>query len=126
MPEANRPLSPHLSAYAWRITSTLSILHRASGVFLAFGAIVLVAWLIALGTGAQGYDRFSELLISWPGHLLLVGISAAYFYHLMNGVRHLFWDAGMGFELETAQRSGWAVIIGTAVLTVGFWAAVLS
>jgi len=125
MPDINRPLSPHLSAYRWRITSSLSILHRASGVFLSIGAILLVGWLIAVASGAEAYDRLYELLYSIPGHLLLFGISAGYFYHLMNGIRHLFWDAGLGFELETAQRSGWAVVIGTIVLTFGFWALLL-
>lgn len=125
MPDAERPLSPHLSVYRWRITSTLSIMHRASGVFLSMGAIVMVAWLLAIAAGFDQYDCFATVMASIPGQLFLVLISAAWLFHLMNGIRHLFWDSGRGFELETARRSGWFVVLSTAALTVILWWALL-
>ncbi len=121
MANAERPLSPHLSAYRWRITSLMSILHRASGVFLSLAVILLVVWLVALSSGEASYARIYSLLAAWPGRALLVLISLAAFYHLLNGIRHLFWDAGKGFELEQARASGWAVVIGTVVLAAGYW-----
>lgn len=121
MANIERPLSPHLSAYRWGITSSLSILHRASGVFLSLGAVVLVLWLLALASGPEAYEHFVGKLSGAPGRVLLVLFSAAGFYHLLNGIRHLFWDAGKGFELKTAQRSGLAVVFGAAVLTGLFW-----
>lgn len=121
MANVERPLSPHLSAYKWRITSLLSILHRASGVFLSLSAFVLVGWLLALAGGPEAYAKFSALFASMPGQFLLFAITAAAFYHLLNGIRHLFWDAGKGFEIETARVSGWAVVIGAGVLTALFW-----
>lgn len=126
MSDSQRPLSPHLSAYRWRITSALSILHRAAGVFMSLGAIVLVAWLLALAAGVEPYERFADALSSVSGQLFLILVSAAWLLHLMNGIRHLFWDAGMGFEIETARRSGWFVVLGTAALTTILWWAVLA
>ncbi len=121
MANAERPLSPHLSAYRWRITSLLSIFHRASGVFLSLSGFVLVGWLLALAEGPDAYAAYTALLSSLPGQIVLFAITAAAFYHLLNGIRHLFWDAGIGFELEQAKKSGWAVVIGAALLTAGFW-----
>ncbi len=121
MSDPSRPLSPHLSAYKWRITSTLSILHRASGVFLSLSAVLLVAWLLMLASGPDAYLCLSTFLASAVGKILLMLISAAFFYHLLNGIRHLFWDAGLGFELQTARRSGWFVVLATALLTALLW-----
>ena len=123
MANIERPLSPHLSAYKWRITSALSILHRASGVFMSLSAVALVAWLLALAGGPEDYARLMSILSGLPGRLFLFAVSAAFFYHLLNGVRHLFWDAGYGFELGVAQRSGIAVLAGTVALLVLFWLA---
>ena len=117
-----RPLSPHLQIYRPQITSVLSILHRMTGLFLAFGAMFLVLWLIALASGPERYTLVLELLVSPPGLIMLAGWTFAMFYHLCNGIRHLFWDAGMGFELPQATMSGWAVVIASAVLTVAVWA----
>ena len=116
-----RPISPHLSAYKFRITSTLSILHRMTGVLLSFGAIVLVAWLIAVASGPSAYEQFAGLAGSLPGRLVLAGFVYAFFYHLGNGIRHLFWDAGHGFEIEQARASGWAVVCISTLLAVGVW-----
>ncbi|MEO0998350.1 MAG: succinate dehydrogenase, cytochrome b556 subunit [Pseudomonadota bacterium] len=121
MAEHKRPLSPHIGVYRWRITSALSIVHRATGVLMALAAVLLVGFVVALAAGESAYSAYGALLGSWFGQLALVGISAAFFYHLLNGVRHLFWDAGKGFELETARASGWAVVAGSVVLTAALW-----
>ena len=116
-----RPLSPHLQVYKPQLTSIMSILHRITGVALSVGLLYLVCWLIAAASGQAAFDRLQDFNGSFIGRLLLFGWSVAFFYHLLNGVRHLAWDAGWGFELPTAYKSGWAVLIGTAVLTVLSW-----
>jgi succinate dehydrogenase / fumarate reductase cytochrome b subunit len=117
MAREDRPLSPHLQIYRPQITSVLSIVHRITGVGLAFGALGLVCWLAAAAAGAQAFEAINALWGSALGILFLVGSAWALFYHLLNGIRHLFWDVGIGFELETASRSGWAVVIGSVALT---------
>jgi succinate dehydrogenase / fumarate reductase cytochrome b subunit len=117
-----RPLSPHLQVYRWQLTSVLSILHRATGVALSVGAILLVTWLGAASDGPGPYAAVQHFIGSWFGLLLLFGWSAALFYHLCNGIRHLCWDAGQGLELNAVYASGWAVVAATAVLTVLAWA----
>lgn len=116
-----RPLSPHLSAYKFRITSTLSILHRMTGVALSAGTLLFVAWLIAIASGGESYDQFGAILGSIFGKIVIAGFVYALFYHLSNGIRHLFWDAGKGFEMEQATRSGWAVVIVSAAATALTW-----
>jgi succinate dehydrogenase / fumarate reductase cytochrome b subunit len=123
MKSAERPLSPHLQIYRWQLTSVLSILHRLSGIALGIGTILLVLWLVAAASGQQPYDEMQGFLGSWLGRLMLFGWSAALFYHLCNGVRHLAWDAGHGFELKTTYASGWAVVAATAALTMIAWVA---
>ena len=122
----NRPLSPHLQVYRPQMTSILSITHRATGVALTLGSFLLVYWLIAAAAGPEAFAAAQDLIGSWIGYLCLFGWSVALFYHLCNGIRHLFWDAGFGFELPDAYRSGYAVLIGTAVLTLVAWIAGLS
>ena len=117
-----RPLSPHLLIYRLQITSVLSITHRAAGIAMAVGTLLLAAWLIAAASGAEAFAAMQRFLGSWLGLLLLVGWSASLFYHLLNGIRHLFWDAGYGFELKTVRASGLAVLAGTAALTLLAWA----
>ena len=121
-----RPLSPHLQIYRWQLTSVMSILHRASGIALAVGAILLVSWLGAAADGPQAYGSFQRFIGSWFGLLLLFGWSVALFYHLCNGIRHLWWDTGRGLDLPSVYASGWAVLGGTAVLTVIAWIAGLA
>lgn len=121
MASRDRPLSPHLQIYRWQITSVLSILHRATGVALAVGSLVLVYWLIAAAMGAVEFATAQALVGSVLGRLLLFGWSLALFYHLANGIRHLFWDIGLGFELATVTRSGWAVLVLTLALTLAAW-----
>jgi succinate dehydrogenase / fumarate reductase cytochrome b subunit len=125
-PRPARPLSPHLQIYRWQITSVLSILHRAMGVALSAGTILLAAWLIAAASGPDAFDAMQGFVGSWFGMLLLLGWSVALFYHLLNGVRHLFWDAGYGLDIRTVHASGWAVVAGTAVLTLLAWGIGLS
>jgi succinate dehydrogenase / fumarate reductase cytochrome b subunit len=117
----NRPLSPHLQIYRPQISSVLSIFHRITGVGLALGAVLVVWWLLAAATGPEYFAIVDGLLTSWIGHLVLLGVTWALAYHLLNGIRHLFWDMGYGFEIETVDKTGWAVVIGSAVLTVLLW-----
>ncbi len=126
MSQASRPLSPHLQVYRWQISSTLSILHRLTGVALSFGSLALVGWLLALATGQAAYAQVTWALASLPGQLLLVGWSFCFFYHLCNGLRHLAWDAGYGFDKAVARKSGIAVVGAAGVLTLAFWIAALT
>jgi succinate dehydrogenase / fumarate reductase cytochrome b subunit len=117
----DRPLSPHLSIYRWPITMVSSILHRATGVAMAVGYVVLVGWLFDAASGRETYDRFLSVMNSAIGWVLLVGLSFAFFYHLSNGIRHLVWDTGRGLEKEQATASAWFVIAASIVLTAAFW-----
>ena len=116
---ANRPLSPHLGIYRWQITMTMSILHRATGVALAVGSLALVYWLTAAGLGPESYTDAQGLFGSWIGQFLLWGWTFSFFYHLCNGIRHLCWDAGWGFEIKTLYLTGYAVWLVAGLLTVG-------
>jgi succinate dehydrogenase / fumarate reductase cytochrome b subunit len=117
-----RPLSPHLQIYKPQLTSVLSISHRVTGVALAVGTLLLAWWLIAAAAGPDAFAVVQGFLGSWLGYLILFGFSYALMYHLCNGIRHLFWDAGYGFELETVYKSGWATVGASVVLTVIAWA----
>ena len=126
MNPSNRPLSPHLQVYRPQLTSVLSITHRGTGVFLAVATVLLVYWLAALAGGASSYATAQAFFGSWFGQLVLLVCSFSLFYHLCNGVRHLFWDIGVGFELEAAYRSGYAVVFVSIGLTVLAWIIALS
>lgn len=122
MARVDRPLSPHLSVYRWDISNTLSILHRMTGVMLSMGSLALVGWLMSVVSGHDAYSRTSAFFSGIVGGLILFGLTFCFFYHLGNGIRHLFWDAGYGFEQGTARRSGWAVVASSLLLTlVFFW-----
>jgi len=126
MSTLNRPLSPHLQIYKPQLTSTLSILHRITGVALAVGSIALVYWLIAAAVGAAAFDQAQGVAGAWYGRLLLFGWAFALFFHLANGIRHLAWDAGLGFELRTVYTTGWAAVAVAVLLTLvafvaGYW-----
>ena len=121
MSNTERPLSPHLSIYRWPITMTLSILHRVTGVAMSLGLVVLATWLVSVAAGPADYERFATLMASLVGRLLLIGRSFAFFLHFANGVRHLFWDAGHGFEKSQANASAWFVLITAIIMTAGFW-----
>jgi succinate dehydrogenase / fumarate reductase cytochrome b subunit len=116
-----RPLSPHLQIYKPQISSALSIFHRISGIALSAGALLLVCFLVSAAEGDAAYDGLSSFLRSWLGVLLLFGWTVALWYHFCSGLRHLAWDAGYGFDLPTMHRTGYAVLAGTAVLTVLTW-----
>jgi succinate dehydrogenase / fumarate reductase cytochrome b subunit len=121
-----RPLSPHLQVYRWQLTSVLSILHRASGVALTLGAVLLVWWLVAAAEGPEPFARAQAFLGSPVGLVLLFLWSLALYYHLCNGVRHLLWDTGRALDLSSVYRGGWAVLAGTALLTAITWAVAMS
>lgn len=117
-----RPLSPHLQIYRPQLTSFMSITHRATGVFLSLGTLVLVYWLMAAATGPDAYQHAQTLLSSGIGLLLLFAWSFSLFYHLCNGIRHLFWDAGCGLEIKTVYFTGYLVLVATLLFTALAWA----
>lgn len=118
MPSVDRPLSPHLQVYRPQITSVLSILHRITGVALTFATLLLTWWLVAAAYGPEQFADAQAFLGSWIGQLLLWGFTFAVFYHLANGVRHLLWDFGWGFEMDQVRKSGIAVIAFAAAATL--------
>jgi len=113
-----RPLSPHLQVYRLAFTTVLSGLHRITGLLLTASSLVLVAWLVAAACGPESYAAVGGVLASWPVRILLAGALAVFWYHLFNGIRHLVWDAGFGFDLRAARRSG-ALVLLFAVLAFG-------
>lgn len=117
-----RPLSPHLQIYRWPITMAASITHRATGVAVSAGTLVVAWWLIAMATGEDAYDTFSAVVRSPIGLLILFGFVWSLAYHLLNGIRHLVWDAGYGFNVRTADRSGVLVFALSAIAAVGVFA----
>jgi succinate dehydrogenase / fumarate reductase cytochrome b subunit len=121
MPARARPTSPHVGIYRWQIGNSLSILHRATGVALALGLPALCYWLMSVAGGELSYAVAMRVFASPVGILVLVGWSFAFLYHLLNGVRHLFWDVGYGFERPQRHVSGWLVVLGSIVLTAGVW-----
>jgi succinate dehydrogenase / fumarate reductase cytochrome b subunit len=118
-----RPLSPHLQVYRPQLTSVLSITHRASGLALVAGTVLLVWWLVAAATGPEAFARFQRFAGSWLGVLLLLGWSFALFWHLSMGIRHLIWDTGWGLDIPTTYRSGWIAVGVATLLTLIAWIA---
>ena len=117
-----RPLSPHLQVYDMlQLTSALSISSRITGTVWGIGLVLLVWWLVAAAAGPSAFANVQWFLSSWLGLLILFGMSGAAWYHTLNGIRHLAWDAGYGYDIPTTYRSGRIVLIGTAVLTVLTW-----
>ena len=116
-----RPLSPHLQVYKPQLTSILSILHRGTGIVLSIGSIFLVSWILVLTLGESAYQIYSQLVNNWFGKLVIFGFTFGLFYHLSNGIRHLFWDAGYGYDLKDAYISGFAVIFSSLSLTLITW-----
>lgn len=123
---ASRPLSPHLQIYRWPITMALSISHRATGLALAAGTVLLVWWLVALAAGPQAFALAQGFIGSWLGKLLLLGWSFSLFFHLANGIRHLIWDTGQGYSIKAMNGSSWVVIVASVALTVIAWVAGLA
>jgi succinate dehydrogenase / fumarate reductase, cytochrome b subunit len=117
MPGASRPLSPHLQVYRWEITMWLSSLHRITGLLLSLAAVALAVWLIALATGPSAFADVQAVYGSVWFKLPLVAWTFCLCLHLTNGIRHLFWDAGLGFDRAQIRKSGWTVVLVTLVAT---------
>ena len=113
----HRPLSPHLQVYRPQLTSVLSILHRATGIALSVGALYLATWVIYAAASPKAYALFQSFNTSIVGRIVLGGWLFCAFYHLCNGIRHLFWDAGYGFEKAQARRS--AALVAAFVVVAG-------
>ncbi len=113
-----QPLSPHLQIYKPQITSVFSITHRATGVFLSFGALLFSAWLVALAAGEPVFNRVQAHLGAWYGKLLLAAFVFSLYYHLCNGIRHLCWDMGLGLDISTTYKSAYATLIAALILTL--------
>jgi len=116
---AERPTSPYW-IYRWQITMWLSSLHRITGLLLSLGAVVLAAWLIALASGPDSYADMQAVVGAGWFKVPLIGWTFCFFYHLVNGLRHLAWDLGYGFEKSSIQTSGWAAIAVTVLATAAF------
>ena len=123
MASLQRPLSPHLQIYRWPLAMAISILHRITGVALAIGAVLMVAVFVSIAAGPESYAVIHSLLASKVGITFLILWTFALFLHLFNGIRHLVWDAGYGFEKVTTRNSGIVVILATFVLTAAVWIA---
>jgi succinate dehydrogenase / fumarate reductase cytochrome b subunit len=118
MPARARPTSPHVGLYRWQIGNTLSILHRVTGAALAFGLLALSYWFVSLAGGPDSYGAAARLFASPLGLAILLGWTFSFMFHLLNGVRHLFWDAGKGFERTQRHASGWLAVLGAFALTL--------
>lgn len=119
-----RPLSPHLQIYRLPLPAILSITHRMTGVILSTGTLLLAAWMVALAQGPESF-AIAMMIVGHPlGQLVLFGYSAALFYHMCNGIRHLNWDRGAGLEIESVYRSGKFVIGAAVILTAALWSIV--
>ncbi|MDR1076658.1 MAG: succinate dehydrogenase, cytochrome b556 subunit [Xanthomonadaceae bacterium] len=125
MTSRDRPLSPHLQVYRWQIQMATSILHRATGIILALGALLIAAAMVALMRGREAWECVSGFTHSWLGIVILVGWTWSFAYHLCNGIRHIFQDFTYGFSIPTLVRNSWLSIIGSFVLTALVWGYVL-
>ncbi|MET0936100.1 MAG: succinate dehydrogenase, cytochrome b556 subunit [Luteibacter sp.] len=126
MAQTGRPLSPHLQVYKWQVQMASSILHRATGIILAVGSLLIVWGLGALAAGQDAFATFTACAASPLGTIVMIGWTLAFFYHLCNGIRHLVQDTGKGYAIESFVRSSWLAIIVAIVLTVATWAYVLT
>ena len=121
MATRQRPLSPHLQVYRWQIQMATSIVHRATGIILTLGALLIAAALLAMAAGPEAWDWVRRLAGSWLGLAVLFGWTWSFAYHLLNGIRHLVQDAGFGFSIPAFIRNGWLSVIGSLLLTGGLW-----
>ncbi len=119
--EKTRPLSPHLSIYRWQISMILSILHRITGVGLGIGTLMISYWFISIASGPKSYSTAQWFFDSIFGKILIFGFTLSLVFHLLNGIRHLFWDIGLGFEISTSKKSGWTVVMLTFIFTLIIW-----
>lgn len=123
--EDTRPLSPNIQLYRPQLTSVLSIANRMTGFVLSICAVVLVGWVVAAASGPDAYFRFQGVMGSWPGQILFLAATFAFYLHLCGGIRHLVWDTVSGFELRQIYASGWLVVVASVLLTLGTWLMVL-
>lgn len=121
----SRPVSPHLQIYSPLVNMMSSIVHRFTGVALYFGTLLLAWWLVAAASGPEAYAYASWVFNSPFGLLVLFGYTWALFHHMFGGIRHLIWDTGRGFDLDTVDRLCWFSLIGSVTLTILVWAAIL-
>jgi len=126
MSSSNRPLSPHLDVYRLPLSALISIVHRGTGAFLTIGSVALVWWLMALAGGEESFISAQALMGSFIGRLVMFGWSFALFFHLANGIRHLFWDIGYGFEKDAVEKSSFIVIGAAGFLTLAVWVVAFS
>lgn len=126
MADTRRPLSPHLQVYKWQVQMLTSILHRATGIVLAIGSLIILWGLWSLASGNEAYAQFAACAGSPLGMLVLIGWTWSFAYHLCNGIRHLVQDTGVGYAIPQFVRSSWLSIIGSLVITVLVWACVLA
>jgi succinate dehydrogenase / fumarate reductase cytochrome b subunit len=120
--QATRPLSPHLTIYRWPVTMATSITHRATGVGLSLGAVILAWWLVSISNGPEGWESFHALSDTPIGLLVVFGLTWSLVYHFLNGIRHLAWDLGYGFEKHLAERNSMMILVGSIVIAVAIFA----
>lgn len=131
--QSSRPLSPHLQVYKPQITSMMSIFHRITGVILAGGAVLLILWLLALARGPEAYAIAQGIVTCWVGQVVVFGWTFCFFYHLLNGLRHMVWDTGRGLSIGFATKSAYAILVLAIAATAAVsycatqsWSAVVS
>ena len=117
MNNSNRPLSPHLQVYKLPLTGIISITHRMTGVMLSVGLIFFVYIVSATASGQDGYAAMQAVMSMWIVRLMFWGFVYALFFHLCHGIRHLIWDTGKSFELETLNRYAMIELGASLVLT---------
>ena len=121
MNDSKNPLSPHLQIYRWQISSLISITHRITGILNFLGLIFISFWICSIGISENLFQYFSIFFKSFIGKFILIGFTWSISYHLLSGIRHLFWDLGYGYEIKSANFSGILVILGSLILTVILW-----
>ena len=121
MNDSKNPLSPDLQIYRWQISSLISITHRITGILNFLGLIFISAWISSAGISENLFECFSVFLKSFIGRFILIGFTWSISYHLLSGIRHLFWDLGYGYEIKTANFSGILVILSSLILTIVLW-----
>lgn len=121
-PQRPRPLSPFTTIFRWPVTMATSITHRVTGIGLAMGTVLLAWWLIAIASGPESYATVTSLAASWIGQIVLFGFAWSLAYHLLNGIRHLAWDMGYGFDVKTANQTSWLVIVLSVLLAAAAFA----
>ena len=126
MNDNKQPLSPHLSVYRWQITNTLSILHRLSGLVLFLAAFDFAIWLGSIALGGDAYAGVSRIFSTNILLIIWALVSLSFFYHLLNGIRHLLWDIGKGFEASHVKLTGLLVVFFSVIITALFWYCLLT